>query len=167
MAENFYVGYSELVRYLKENKAWSYAVFLNCHRDTILTTVRPSDSWLALDSTWTRRFLFKAKEFNPENFATLERKVKAECANKGFQEYWEKLIYEQKEMSVNRTHLMNSMDMYGVAGEQNYQKITSRGYLKAFGETSEAELGSSKNPFIVSEHGMDSINNQDEVWPSH
>ncbi|PKC55462.1 hypothetical protein RhiirA1_117619 [Rhizophagus irregularis] len=65
-------------------------------------------------------------------------------------------------MSVNRTHLMNSMDMYGVAGEQNYQKITSRGYLKAFGETSEAELGSSKNPFIVSEHGMDSINNQDE-----
>ncbi len=62
---------------------------------------------------------------------------------------------------------MNSMDMYGVAGEQNYQKITSRGYLKAFGETSEAELGSSKNPFIVSEHGMDSNNNQDEVWPSH
>jgi len=67
--------YLELVRYLKENKAWSYAVFLNCHRDTILTTVRPSDSWLALDSTWTRRYLFKAKEFNPANFATLERKV--------------------------------------------------------------------------------------------
>ncbi|CAB4426883.1 unnamed protein product [Rhizophagus irregularis] len=39
--------------------------------------------------------------------------VKAECANKGFQKYWEKLIYEKKEMSVNRIHLMNSMDMYG------------------------------------------------------
>jgi hypothetical protein len=35
---------------------------------------------------------------------------------------------------------MNSMDMFSVAGEQNFQKITSKGYLKAFGKTSEAEV---------------------------
>jgi hypothetical protein len=39
---------------------------------------------------------------------------------------------------------MNSMDMYVVAGEQNFQKITSGGYLNAFDKISEAEVNLSE-----------------------
>ncbi|CAG8622084.1 7031_t:CDS:2 [Ambispora gerdemannii] len=67
-SKEFYPGYLELVRYLNENETYSYSEFL----DTILTSVRSSDEWFALDNTWTRRFLFKAKELKPTNFTTLE-----------------------------------------------------------------------------------------------
>ncbi len=42
-------------------------------------------------------------------------------------------------MSANQVHLNASMDLLGVAGKQNFQKIISRGYLKALDETNEIE----------------------------
>ncbi|GES78735.1 C2H2-type zinc finger transcription factor [Rhizophagus clarus] len=136
-----YVGYSELVRYLKDNDnaTWSYAKFLTLHRDTLLKSPPFLNEWFHLDGRWANRFLYKIKELDPSNFDIMENKVKSERANNRFQLYWEEILYERKEILANQIHLNASMDLLGIAGKQNFQKAISRGYLKTFSETNELQ----------------------------
>ncbi|RUP45466.1 hypothetical protein BC936DRAFT_148145 [Jimgerdemannia flammicorona] len=102
---------SAIVSYLKENTKWSYTEFLNLQRDTILLSPPLSDKWNVLDLTWARRFMFKAKELDPNNSKALEKKI-----------------------SAKRAHLIGSINLFSKAAEWNAQELSFDGYSNAFVE---------------------------------
>ncbi|CAG8603899.1 5675_t:CDS:2 [Cetraspora pellucida] len=132
---------------------WSYAEFLATQRNKILMLPPFLNEWFHLDGRWVNRFLVEARNLDPDNFNNI---VRSERANKTFQIYWEGIIYERKEMQTNRIHLSTSMDFLGIACNQNFQQITSRGYLKTFPETSESGATSLQNnhvhSYIICDH---------------
>jgi hypothetical protein len=48
-------------------------------------------------------------------------------------------VYFAKKILANQTHLNASMDLMDIAGKQNFRQMSSRGFLKIFGETNELQ----------------------------
>ncbi|RUS30537.1 hypothetical protein BC938DRAFT_479267 [Jimgerdemannia flammicorona] len=94
-----YIGCTAIVSYLKEKTKWPFTEFLDLQRGTILLSPPLSNKWNVLDLTWARRFMFKAKELDPNNSEALEKKVQVQRANQNLKAYWEGIIYERGKQS--------------------------------------------------------------------
>ena len=72
-----YIGYEELVLYLKERKNKSYWGFLHRNREIIVeyTFYTKTIAWKNLDDFWALKFLKEAKELDINTFDTLNEKV--------------------------------------------------------------------------------------------
>ncbi|CAB5377038.1 unnamed protein product [Rhizophagus irregularis] len=101
-----YSGYHALVSYIKDNTQCSYTEFLNLNRNVILSSQPFSKKWNVLDLTWTRRFLKQVKEVREYDYATIEKKVKKQCANQGLKICWETIIYEREKVSASYLYVL-------------------------------------------------------------
>ncbi|CAG8559271.1 6122_t:CDS:2 [Ambispora leptoticha] len=141
----------ELVRYLEDNDnaTWSYAGFLTLHRDILLKSPPYLDKWFHLDGRWASRFLYEVKELNPRALALFPAttiatssllEIPAIFLEVTSYKHRFDFVYFTKKILANQTHLNVSMDLLGIAGKQNFQKMTSRGCLKTFSETNELQM---------------------------
>jgi hypothetical protein len=73
-----YVGYEDLISYLRGRKNKSYRGFLHRNREIIVESsfFIEVTSWQDYDNAWAVRFLKKAEEFDQINFNTLKEKVR-------------------------------------------------------------------------------------------
>ncbi|CAG8706120.1 1298_t:CDS:2, partial [Racocetra persica] len=85
------------------------------------------DEWTGLNGAWIRRFLREANLMSSENDCDIEKRVRLETANNRFQDYWETIILEKKQISVKRKHLAGSLDLLYASEEGNVRHILSEG----------------------------------------
>ncbi|GES90377.1 C2H2-type zinc finger transcription factor [Rhizophagus clarus] len=130
-----------LVSYIEDNTQCSYTEFLNLNRNVVLSSQPFSKEWNVLDLTWARRFLKKAKELKEYDYATIEKEVKKQCANKGLQNYWETIIYEREKMEAQRAHLTGSMRVYSKVAERNSEILSSEDYSNIFSSNASVSPG--------------------------
>ena len=74
-----YIGYTELVEYLKNFQNKSFRGFLYQHREVIITSLISlpvTSCWQDLDNSWARKFLKEAEELDRSSFDTLNKKVR-------------------------------------------------------------------------------------------
>ncbi|GBB91482.1 hypothetical protein RclHR1_01880013 [Rhizophagus clarus] len=93
--DEYYIGYDELISYLKERKYLSYRGFLLSYRKVIVNSLF-TDDWNNLDNTWAGRFLEEAEKLplNRKDLMKLIKKVKLERDGNGLQMYWTGVINE-------------------------------------------------------------------------
>ncbi|KAG9300457.1 hypothetical protein G9A89_010082 [Geosiphon pyriformis] len=121
-----YSGYSVLASYLKDREAWSFYGFLKSHRNVIVNSPPFSEKWEGLENAWATRFLRAVQEIIPNNYKALGIKVKSECLNQGLKLYWDEIVRERKELSVENIHVTGSLDLLGKVGKYNIQKLGSK-----------------------------------------
>jgi len=74
-----YIGYTELVEYLKQRQNKSFWGFLLRYRDVVVDFSMSSSvtsCWQDLDNFWTRKFLKEAEELDHNSFHILNEKVR-------------------------------------------------------------------------------------------
>jgi hypothetical protein len=54
----------------------SYRSFLSFHKSAIITSPPFSNNWNRIDDVWAKRYLKEAKELYPDDFASIEKKVR-------------------------------------------------------------------------------------------
>ncbi|CAG8759610.1 10046_t:CDS:2 [Cetraspora pellucida] len=145
-----------LTQYLEERDPdnWSYAEFLNLNRDAIIKLPPFNAKWTSLDGTWHRRFLQEARKRDPASVNILKERIKSE---QNMKYYWEKMIIEQKELSVKRTHISGSLDLLNDAGDYNTQRLRDQGFNEdEEGKSSGKALRKRKNVCYTEETETDS-----------
>ena len=73
-----YIGYEDLVSYLRERKNKSYRGFLHRNREIVVeyTFYTETTAWKDLDNFWALKFLKEAEELDINTFDTLNKKVR-------------------------------------------------------------------------------------------
>ncbi|CAI2193237.1 8385_t:CDS:10, partial [Funneliformis geosporum] len=78
-------------------------------------------------------------------------------SEQNMKDYWEKMIIEQKELSVKRTHISGSLDLLNDAGEYNTQRLRDQGFNEdEEGKSSGKALRKRKKVCYTEETEMDS-----------
>ncbi|CAG8639485.1 10915_t:CDS:10, partial [Ambispora gerdemannii] len=135
---------------------WSLYEFLTTHRDTIIKSPPFSEKWEGLETAWItpkrgllsvvgRQRVFGCRA-DPSNDCCAPGRwsvdlgvfgcrvgrhrcdllTKSACANKGLKFYWDGILRERKQLSVEDIHITGSLDLLGKVGKYNVRRMGSK-----------------------------------------